>query len=152
MLIEEIGLALEERAGLAPLATRIYASLILSSNAGLTFDEIIDITEACKSSVSSNLNVLLQLDYVEYYTKTGDRKRYFKTSKNYVKNAMKQYEDLLNKELEIVNKINDFNKLNNPEKFNKEKSVGSLFREYLIGQLDFISLKIREISHFQNQF
>ncbi|GGW26473.1 GbsR/MarR family transcriptional regulator [Arenibacter certesii] len=151
VLIEEIGLTLEERAGLAPLAARIYATLILSSNAGLTFDEIIEITAACKSSVSSNLNVLLQLDYVEFYTKTGDRKRYFKTSPNFVKNAMSHYGSLLKKELEVINKVRTFNQLNNPEKYYSDKTVGLMYQEHLIAQLESIDQKIQEISALQNQ-
>ncbi|MCM4166530.1 hypothetical protein DHD08_02415 [Arenibacter sp. H213] len=151
VLIEEIGLILSERAGLAPLAARIYATLILSSNEGLTFDEIIDITEACKSSVSSNLNVLLQLDYVEFYTKSGDRKRYFRTSPNFVKNAMKQHGNLLNKELEVINKIRDYNKLNNPDKYNNDETVGNMYQDYLVAQLESINKKVQEISDLQNQ-
>ncbi|MDX1363679.1 GbsR/MarR family transcriptional regulator [Arenibacter latericius] len=146
VLIEEIGLTLEERAGLAPLAARIYATLILSSNAGLTFDEIIEITEACKSSVSSNLNVLLQLDYVEFYTKTGDRKRYFKTSPNFVKNAMNHYGGLLKKELEVINKVRDFNKLNNPEKYYSDKIEGLLYQEYLEEQLESINQRLQDLN------
>lgn len=36
LLIEEIGVVIEERADLSPLSARIYATLILASNEGLT--------------------------------------------------------------------------------------------------------------------
>ena len=151
VLIEEIGLNLEERAGLAPLAARIYATTLLSFGNGLTFDEIIALTAACKSSVSSNINVLLQLGYLDYYTKIGDRKRYFKTTNNYVGSSIKQYESMLLKELDIVRKIKDFYQHNNSEKFNDTLLVGGLFQEYLEEQLNSIRLKINEIEQFQNQ-
>lgn len=151
MLIEDIGMILEYRADLAPLAARIYATLLISSNEGLTFDEIIEIVQASKSTVSNNLNILVQLKYVEYFTRPGNRKRYFKTSPSYVKNALEQYMALLDNELKIVNRIDDYNKENNPEKFNHEKSIRSLFREYLNDEYNLIKEKIQEVDRFQKQ-
>lgn len=147
-LIEELGIMLEERTALSPLAARIYATLILSSKEGLSFEEIISITQASKSSVSSNLNVLVQLHYIEYYTKSGDRKRYFRTSRFYVLNTMEQHRHLIEKELEIVQKINSFNKAHNPEKFKEEKPLGLLFQEYLEEQRCQINQKLNEINTF----
>lgn len=151
MLIEDIGIILEYRADLAPLAARIYAALLISSNEGLTFDEIIETVQASKSTVSNNLNILVQLNYVEYFTRPGNRKRYFKASKFYVKNALEQYLTLLNKELEIINRVDSYNQENNPEKFNNEKSVRSLFREYLNDEHNLIKVKIQEIDRIQKQ-
>src|SRR5690606_29887109 len=130
---------------LPPLAARIYATLLISSNEGLTFDEIMEIVQASKSTVSNNLNILVQLSYVEYFTRPGNRKRYFKTSQFYVKNALEQYMALHNKELEIINRVDDYKKENNPEKFNNEKSIRCLFREYLNEERNLIEVKIQEI-------
>lgn len=147
-LIEEVGILLEERANLSPLASRIYALLILSSYDGLSFENIVSAMQASKSSVSSNLNVLLQLHYIDFHTKPGDRKRYFKTSQFYIKNTMEQQMHLIEKELNIVQKINGFNKENNPEKFKNEKSLGSLFAEHLEEQQKKIKEKLKEIETF----
>lgn len=150
-LIEEVGALLQERANLSPLAARIYATLILSSNEGLSFDAIVKQMQASKSSVSSNLNVLLQLRYIAYYTKPGNRKRYFKTSEFYIKNTMEQQIYLIEKELKVVTKINDFNKNHNPEKFKNEKSLGLLFHEHLEDLKNKINSKLEEIKQFQKQ-
>src|SRR5690625_2863635 len=75
--VESIGLHIEKRTQIAPLAARIQALLILCSDKGKTFDEIVEFTQASKSSVSSNLNLLLQMQSAEYYTVPGDRKRHF---------------------------------------------------------------------------
>lgn len=150
-LIEEVGALLQERANLSPLAARIYATLILSSNEGLSFDAVVKQMQASKSSVSSNLNVLLQLRYIAYYTKPGNRKRYFKTSEFYIKNTMEQQIYLIEKELKVVSKINDFNKNNNPEKFKNEKSLGLLFHEHLEDLKNKINGKLEEIKQFQKQ-
>lgn len=150
-LIEDIGVLLEERANLSPLASRIYALLILSSYDGMSFEDIVNTMQASKSSVSSNLNVLLQLHYVDYHTKPGDRKRYFRTSQFYIKNTLEQQMHLIEKELKIVQKVNEFNKDNNPEKFKNEKSLGLLFEGHLEEQCTKIKQKLKEINQFEKQ-
>lgn len=150
-LIEDVGVLLEERANLSPLASRIYALLILSCYDGMSFEDVVHTMQASKSSVSSNLNVLLQLHYVDYYTKPGDRKRYFRTSQFYIKNTMEQQVHLIDKELKIVQKVNQFNKDYNPQKFKNEKSLGLLFQEHLEEQRTKINEKIEEINQFEKQ-
>ena len=115
VLIEDIGLVLEERADLSPLAARIYSTLILSSDDGLLFEDITEMHHASKSSVSNNLNVLVKLKYIEYYTKVGERKKFYRAAKYYVKTALEKYNDMFEKELEMLEKINSFNKINNPK-------------------------------------
>jgi len=150
-LIEEVGIRLEDHANLSPLAARVYATLILSSNNGLSFNEIISSTKASKSSISTSLNILLQLSFIEYYTKSGDRKRYFRTNQFYSINTIKRQQHVVQKELDIVQKINAFNTINNPEKFKNEKSIGLLFQEYLEEQQLKINKKLKEIYEFQKQ-
>lgn len=150
-LIEEIGLVIEERADLSPLAARIYATLILASEDGLTFDDITEAHGASKSSVSNNLNVLVKLKYAEYYTKSGERKRYFKASKFYVKTAMEKYNELFEKEINVVDKINNFNKKNNPEKFKNEESVGTLYQNYLSELKDGFERKMKQFKKLESQ-
>lgn len=144
-------MVIEERAQLSPLAARIYATLILSSEEGLTFEEIVETHHASKSSVSNNLNVLVKLCYIEYYTKPGERKRYFRTSKYYIKTAMEKYHQNFEKELDMIQKINAFNKENNPEKFKNEQSVGTLYQEYLIELSEGFQDRIQQIEQFKNQ-
>jgi len=133
-LIEEIGVHFEKVHNLAPLAARIYVIMILSPNDGHTFDEIIQITEASKSSVSTQLNLLLQMNKVEYFTKPGDRKRYFRASKTYLKNTLIEHLDQINKDIRLVEKVHDFNKAFNKEKFENNSGVTLLYKEYLIAQ------------------
>ena len=110
-LIEEIGLINEKNHNLSPIAARIYALLILSSYEGLSFDQIREYIGASKSSTSVNINVLTQLHYVNYYTKSGDRKRYFKVAKNFqIQNLENFYQDL-DYQVKILDKINTFNKI-----------------------------------------
>lgn len=75
-LIEQLGVHIEAD-NLAPLAARIFATLILTGEKGVTFDELVKDLCAGKSSISTHLDHLQASNRVRYYTKSGDRKRYF---------------------------------------------------------------------------
>jgi len=136
--VESIGLHIEKRTQIAPLAARIQALMILNSDKGMTFDEIVAFTQASKSSVSSNLNLLLQMKSSEYYTVPGDRKRYFRSSKDYLFLRLEKYLEMVNEELEITNQINDLNEKYNNTSFTEEDSFGFLFIEFLENQKNII--------------
>ena len=148
-LIEEIGLAIEQRLNLSPLAARIYALLTLSSYEGLTFDEIKEFVQASKSSISVNINVLLQLNYIKYYTVSGNRKRYFKVAKYFQQQYLEIYHNSLERDIKMVDKINLFNKRNNPEKYVDEKSLGTITQNYFREQQTVIKEALKKISEFR---
>src|SRR5699024_12490942 len=74
---------------------------MLCPRSGHSFDEIVELSQASKSSVSTNINLLLNNGSVEYFTKPGERKRYFRLSKNYLKIRMENYKHQLEEELKI---------------------------------------------------
>lgn len=120
-LVEEMGVHFERLFNLPPLAARIYILLLLSDRNGLSFDEIRDFTDASKSSVSANINLLLQGERIDFLTKTGDRKRYFKPSPRFLSLRIRDKLRLLQKEAEIVHQIMDFNVRNTVNGFAKVK-------------------------------
>lgn len=75
-LIEKIGIYFEER--MQPAAARILALLIIADNEAFSFDGIRKTLNLSKSATSNGINFLLSLNKIEYFTKSGDRKRYFK--------------------------------------------------------------------------
>lgn len=75
-LIEKLGVQLEGDQ-LAPLAARILATLILTGKKGITFDELVRDLCAGKSTISTHLDHLQSSNRIKYFTKSGDRKRYF---------------------------------------------------------------------------
>lgn len=83
-LIERLGVHLECRDQLAPLAARIVATLILTGKQGVTFDEFVTDLGASKSTISTHLNNLQHSDRVTYFTKPGDRKKYFVKSPDFL--------------------------------------------------------------------
>ena len=148
-LIEEVGLRMEERLNISPLAARIYSLLTLSSYEGLTFDEIRETIEASKSSISVNVNLLTQLGYVDYHTKSGDRKRYFKVAKYFQLKSLELFHLELGKDAVMVDKINSFNKDHYPQKFTTEKSLGLITKKYLRAQQKLVKKAINKILAFQ---
>ncbi|MFZ2284299.1 MAG: transcriptional regulator [Lutibacter sp.] len=82
-LVEELGVHFETADNLAPLASRIFVYLILNGDEGASFEELTEKLEASKSSISTNLQLLQSIGRITYYTKCGDRKRYFKISANH---------------------------------------------------------------------
>lgn len=148
-LVEVLGLFFQDRHKLPPLAARIYAILVLSSDEGYTFDELMEITQASKSSVSTNLNLLISLKYIEFYTKTGNRKRYFRSSGSYITNMLHEHLEAITKELEMVQKINDFNRSNNPQISEKRLVIGKTFQHYLETEKKSLKETLNEIKTFK---
>ena len=150
-LIEEVGLHFEKAKQMSPLAARIYAIMILSPYDGHTFEEILEMTCASKSSVSTQLNLLLQLKKVEYFTKSGDRKRYFRASKSYLINTLKEDLERVKEEIALINKITEFNSLYNQHKYEEHGVISVLFRAYLIKQQGNMKDTIEKMSKLKNQ-
>ena len=109
-LIEELGVHLEGN-NLAPLAARILSTLILSGKRGVTFDELVCQLKAGKSSISTHLDHLQNTNRVKYFTKPGDRKRYFIIDPNFILNVID----------EMINKWENEKKLHLEIKEYKEK-------------------------------
>ena len=76
-LIERLGVYMESQEQLAPLAARIFATLILTGRKGITFEELVTSLNASKSTICTHLNTLQANGKAGYFTKPGDRKRYF---------------------------------------------------------------------------
>jgi len=76
-LVEKLGIAIESKDNLAPVAARILSYIILTGKQGTTFEDLVTNLCASKSTISTHLNHLQDLKKISYYTKTGDRKKYF---------------------------------------------------------------------------
>ncbi|MXV37088.1 hypothetical protein GO491_00135 [Flavobacteriaceae bacterium Ap0902] len=75
-----------ESQGFPPLTANIYTYLLFDyEHQGITFDELTAATCASKSSISNALNRLLQGNYIEYFTKLDERKRYYRINKSIFK-------------------------------------------------------------------
>lgn len=77
-LIEKIGIYFEQ--SMQPAAARILALLIVADQEAFSFDRIRETLNLSKSATSNGINFLLSVKKIEYFTKSGERKRYFKWS------------------------------------------------------------------------
>lgn len=77
-----------------PLTANIFTFLVFDfDQKGFTFEEILEATQASKSSVSNSLNRLLQTSHIEYICKIGDRRRFYRVNKEIF---LIQFQDELN--------------------------------------------------------
>jgi len=77
-LIEKIGMYFEQ--GMQPAAARILALLIVADDESFSFENIRETLKLSKSATSNGINFLISVKKIEYFTKSGERKRYFKWS------------------------------------------------------------------------
>ena len=76
-LVEKLGVFIESKDQLAPVAARILSYIILTGKRGTTFEDLVTVLCASKSTISTHLNHLQDLKKIVYFTKAGDRKKYF---------------------------------------------------------------------------
>lgn len=76
-LVEKLGVFIESKDQLAPVAARILSYIILTGKKGTTFEDLVTVLCASKSTISTHLNHLQDLKKIVYFTKAGDRKKYF---------------------------------------------------------------------------
>jgi DNA-binding transcriptional regulator GbsR (MarR family) len=76
-LIEELGIR-NEKFGMQPAPSRVLALLMICDQDELTFEEIYETLNISKSAGSNAINLLLDTHRIEYITRPGERKRYFR--------------------------------------------------------------------------
>lgn len=89
----EKAIVIHERLGYTPAASQILALLLISDKVELTFDQIRTTLNLSKSATSNALNALIQIKRIEYITKMGDRKRYFRSLIISWKSKLKEVND-----------------------------------------------------------
>ena len=110
-LIELFGIHFERLYNISPLGGRILATLVIDGcKSGLTFDTLVEKMQASKSSVSTNLNLLLKTGKIEYFTITGDRKKYFKAAP--LSQRLKNYLTIIDGEKMMIDRLMQFRKKN----------------------------------------
>ncbi len=132
-IIETLGLHLEEEYNLPPLAARIYAILILTDKDGLTFEDCLERRGASKSSISTSLNLLVNMGMVTYFTKHGDRKRYFITAKKktFFLSKLQESRKRVENEKNIITMVMEYHKEHCPNKYEEGRPKTTIYLEYM---------------------
>lgn len=111
-LIELFGIHFEQQYSIPPLAARILGFIIIDGcKSGLTFDELVCKLKASKSSISTNLNLLHKMNLIQYFTVSGDRKKYFKAAP--LSQRLKNYLTLIDSEKLLIEKVIKYRENNN---------------------------------------
>jgi len=105
-----MGVHLEHKEQLAPLAARILANLVLKGKKGETFENLVADLNASKSTIFTHLTTLQASNRITYYTKPGDRKKYFILSPNALINSMDEIIENWKEEREIHLEITSYKK------------------------------------------
>lgn len=98
---------------LPPLAAKIYAYLLFDfDREGLAFDDFVEIFSSCKSSVSTNLNLLITQQLIIDRSRIDERKRYFVINEDYTKIRLRGIVDRLTEEVQIIENVTAFRQKN----------------------------------------
>ena len=144
-LIEHLGVQLE-RENYAPVAARIFATLILTGGEGITFDELVTDLCASKSSISTHLDHLQTSNKVKYFTKPGDRKRYFIINPNLMFNVIDEMMVKWETEKEIHQNVLQYKKKRNElNKNNEEYEFDLEFQENFLTFLEEATAAIQKL-------
>jgi len=145
-LVEKLGVHLENREQLAPVAARILAYIILTGKKGTTFEDMVTILCASKSTISTHLNHLQDLKKIVYFTKTGDRKKYFIINKDmivqHIDNMINEWQEVRELHLEIKSYKEAFN---SHKVENEEEKFDLNFHNDYIKFLDEASASIEQL-------
>lgn len=104
-LIERLGRYLEGTDKLAPLAAKVYSTLVLTGEKGLSFDQLVKFLDASKSTICTHLNMLQTREMVSYYTAPGERKKYFTVAPNRLNVLIQELTEDWKKQTEIQEAI-----------------------------------------------
>ena len=147
-LVEKLGVHLEDREQLAPVAARILAYIILTGKKGVTFEDMVTILCASKSTISTHLNHLQDLHKIVYFTKTGDRKKYFIINKSMV---LQHIDSMINKwgeEREIHLELKEYKETINATKIeNVSEKFDLTFHDDYIKFIDGATASVEELKN-----
>ncbi len=133
MLIEKVGV-MHEKSGLQPAPSRILALLLVSPETELSFDQIRETLNLSKSASSNAINMLLSAEKMDYITKPGDRKRYFRSKIAFWKDDIRKEFKMFSKVADIMQEVLDQRPESTPD-FNKRLSEVIDFIHFLNAEL-----------------
>ena len=133
-IIEMFGIHFESVFDISPLAGRILGMLIVDGcRTGLTFENLIDKIGASKSSISTNLNLLLKMEKITYFTIAGDRKKYYKPAP--LSDRFSNYLKMLKSEQLIIDKMIHY----------REKTVSCSEEQFSLENVRFYKTHLEQV-------
>lgn len=124
-----------EKMGLPPIAARIYVYLILCSEPGAVFKDLVKFFNVSKSAISNALKLLNSAEMVDSKTIGGQRKRYF-----FIDFSKSLNEEFISTRFRIVsNMLDELKKVRNiNDDFAQELDNASLLYKMLLVEIPII--------------
>lgn len=128
-IIEKIGV-MHERRGMQPTNGRVIGLFLVNDETEIPFDDIQEKLGISKSGVSQALNFLQARNLVEYITKPGDRRRYFRLK---TQDWREDFSNKFMKEMEFADVISEILEVrtSKTEKFNDSLREAKELLEHL---------------------
>ncbi|MCW3167228.1 transcriptional regulator [Chryseobacterium sp. 09-1422] len=118
---------------LPPLASKIYSYLIFDfEKVGITFDEFVEVFSASKSSVSTNITLLLNSQLIVDVNKMDERKRYFFANEDYKKIRFEKIVQKMQDEIKLLDDLNQFRKVKDEDYDQKIEVYKSLLNKNIV--------------------
>lgn len=148
-LVEKLGVHFEHSEQLAPVGARILAFIILTGKAGVTFDDLVSELCASKSTISTHLNHLQDVQKISYFTKQGDRKKYFIVNPDSLIQSIDAMVAQWVMEKELHEEITDYKSgINNLESTTTELKFDLTYHDNYI---KFLNLAMTSMSELKDQ-
>ncbi len=145
-LVEKLGVHFEHTEQLSPVAARIFAYIILTGKIGATFDDLVSDLCASKSTISTNLAHLKSLDKIVYFTKLGDRKKYFVIHPDILLQNMDKMILEWKSERELHQEVLDYKQeINNLDTTTEELKFGLTYHENYIKFTNLAIASMRDL-------
>ncbi|QQV03941.1 MULTISPECIES: transcriptional regulator [Chryseobacterium] len=118
---------------LPPLASKIYSYLIFDfDKVGITFDEFVEVFSASKSSVSTSVSLLLNLQLIVDINKMDERKRYFFANDDYKRIRFEKIVQKMKDELKLMDDLKNFRGNENKEAEERNEAYKALLNKSII--------------------
>jgi len=144
-LVERLGVYIEHEDKMAPLEARIFSTLIITGKSGITFENLVKDLNASKSTICTHLNTLQASGRVSYFTKPGDRKRYFNVAPNRLVQVMNEMLDNWNQQFDIHSDIIDYKKEANKQSDTDNEEFDLVFHENYLQFLEEVSDAVKKL-------
>lgn len=149
-LVELFGVFFETTHHLPPLGARILGTLIVDSKSSCTtFEELVERMGASKSSISTNLNLLLKLGKITYFTMPGDRKKYYKPTP--FSERFNSYLKMIALEKELVEKMTAYRDKSECPKSKADIEMIRIYNEHLLEMERVILKSITDYKKFEKE-
>ena len=133
-----------------PLTAKLQAYMVLESNdVGFTFEELLEVFNVSKSSLSNSINYLLSMNQIEYINKIDSRKRHFRLNLSYLTEKLDFLFDMISQDIVFTNRIKQHKIGNGTLSKNHDNRVIDIYLDHLTQTKTLLDETIQKINKIQ---